>query len=54
MSLLRRLDFSGGEGGGTRLTPAAPDQALPEANRGACVSMNGFDEDDLPENTPGG
>jgi len=40
--------------GGTRLTPAAPDQASPGANRGACVSMNGFDEDGLPANTPGG
>ena len=40
--------------GDTRLTTAAPDQAWPEANRGAYVSMSGFDEDGLPANTPGG
>jgi hypothetical protein len=40
--------------GGTRLTPAAPDQALPEANRGAYVSMSGLDEEGLIANTPGG
>jgi len=39
--------------GGTRLTPTAPDQDSPEANRGAYVSMSGFDEDGLPANTPG-